>query len=1264
MDPSDPPTTPLPRIHLEAHASGDSRIQLAGRDQHIYYRDGVRMRRRTVAGNPVRECPYPGLAAFGPEQAEWFFGRDGLVSELIDRLDRRLLSGGVQVVLAPSGAGKSSLLRAGLLPALDRAVLPGSDRWPKLVLTPTTDPLWVLAANLAALTGGDVVATVEELATDPRRCVPMLTRALRGPSGDPDARVVVVVDQFEELFTLCADDRQRRVFIDLLVHLADASLGLVVVGVRADFYPACADRPRLRAALQDAPLVVGPMSDPELREAILYPAEAVGLEVEPGLVELLLRDLGATTNAGADREAGYEAGRLPLLAHALRVCWQQRNGATLTVRGYQDAGGIQHAIATTADRVYDGLDDTGRRVARALFLRLIRIGEGAEDVRRSVSRAGLLAASADPAMTSAVLAVFTQARLLTQREDTVEVTHEALLTSWPRLREWIGADRDWLRAHQQIADDTASWRRAGRDVSLLYRGTRLAVARQWLPAHAGELNEAERDYLDRAYAHQRTQARRRRALRSGLVLVLVVAMVFSALYVYTQQQRDQAQVLADSRALAQASQDTATADPALSVMTALAAYQTEPTQEARNQLLREYIKHSGATRVLSGLSGKLAVSHTSRDGEVVFASTDLGRPMLFTHAATGTVRAEPVAAGHVTYTMVTPDGKRAGFVDDRGAPGWFEVGADGHAGPVHRLPKVTGFKVYYNGPQDAATISPDGSLLAVTTGERLIWWKLDTGAKTELTAPAGAVNGIWIGADNRTLLVKTVPSIGSYGLVAVDLATGQSRTVLEPLKGQEFLVTGDRTAVAVGRRQGDEQSVYQLVRISDGAALGSPYPVKSFTYGLVGVDVTGRRILLKEESGSLVDLVLGTKLSSGTQLSADTSPVTDLISSGDKLLLASRATAQITYTELPLGLRTLPVVTQVLTRDGTKTISLLKDGSLQLRPAPNKDDRLLAEAPAPQPRWDPANNIIRFSRDGTLFANREASNVVVIRETESLRAIARVTTAPPSSPRETTVGDYLLTGRKEPDNNFSYNFGDAGNLLTVSDTQVQSWDSRTGNRIASWDARAVLPPGGEGVAVGPYRTANQASVIVYGDPVVRIVDLTTGRTETTIETTPDIIGIQFDSSGRYLGLLRQASVVELWRRDPPRRELGPFHSLTGITSAPWVARFVDGEGQYVIAANNSIRIYRIGEPAPVDTYEFGHPNGSKRENPYNFIDLSSNGKTLLYTDEKGIGGTLSLDPARWVRELCGVIGYRDFTPDERAALPAFVPARQICAPAG
>lgn len=471
---------------------------------------------------------------------------------------------------------------------------------------------------------------------------------------------------------------------------------------------------------------------------------------------------------------------------------------------------------------------------------------------------------------------------------------------------------------------------------------------------------------------------------------------------------------------------------------------------------------------------------------MVFAGTDLGRSTLFVNAATGTVRAEPIAAGHVVYTMLTPDGKRAGFIDDLGTPGWFDIGADRSAGPIRRLTKMPGFKVYHNAPQDAAAISPDGRLMAVTFDGPLVWWNLDTGTKAELTAPAGTVNGIWISADNRTLLVKTDAGLGDFGLVAVDLGTGRSRTVVEPVKGQEFLMSRDRTAVVTCQRQGDEQVSYQLIRVSDCTALGSPYPTKSFGCGLVGLDATGHRILLKDDAGSLVDVMRGEKLSFGTQLPTGTTPVTDLISSGDKLVLASLGTAQITYTELPLGQRTLSVVTQVLTYDGTKTISLLKDGSLQLRPARNDDDRPLA--------------------------NREASNVVVIRETESLREVSRITTARPTGRPSASVDDYLVLGRRQPDTNFQYYFDHAGNLLTVSDTQVQLWNSRTGDQIVRWDSGAMQPPGGGDVLVGPYPAANQVTVIVLGNPVVRIVDLTTGRTMTTVEISPDVLGSSASSS--------------------------------------------------------------------------------------------------------------------------------------------------------
>src|SRR6266568_2765170 len=376
-----------PAFAAAVHRGPDASSPAAatGGVQDILYVDGVRGQRRAVSGALVRECPYPGLAAFGPEQARWFFGRDELIAELTTRLDQRLHTGGVQVVLAPSGAGKSSLLRAGLLPKLDQAALPGSDRWPKVVFTPTADPVWVLAANIALLTGVDVAVVVEELVGDPSGCLSRLSYALRERVGDrdPHPRWVVVVDQFEQLFTLCVDGQQRRTFIDVLTRIAGHRtdggagrdpVGLVMVGVRADFYPACVDHPLLRAALQDAPLVVGSMSEAELREAILFPARDVGLDVEPGLVEVLLRDLGATALADAGGDASYEAGRLPLLAHVLRVSWQQRHGQMLTMAGYRATGVIRRAVATTAEQLFTRFTPPAQHAARRMFLRLVTRG--------------------------------------------------------------------------------------------------------------------------------------------------------------------------------------------------------------------------------------------------------------------------------------------------------------------------------------------------------------------------------------------------------------------------------------------------------------------------------------------------------------------------------------------------------------------------------------------------------------------------------------------------------------------------------------------------------------------------------------------------------------------------------------------------------------------------------------------------------------------------------------------------------------------------
>ncbi|MEO3809000.1 WD40 repeat domain-containing protein [Sphaerisporangium sp. B11E5] len=592
------PEARLPEVRVEAYASGQARVFQAARDQHFHYGETGDARRRAVAGGPVPECPYPGLAAFGPEQARWFFGRDGLIAELTARLDTRQREGGIQVVVAPSGAGKSSLLRAGLLPRLEQGAVPGSARWARMVFTPTAAPLRALATQLCALTHDDPAEVAEALEADPGEAAAML----RARSGGGGGRVAVVVDQFEELFTLSAGDEERqRAFIDALASMADdpgdggGPVAIVVAGIRGDFYGACAGFPRMRSALERGPLVFGAMSAAEIREAIVHPAQDVGLDIEPGLVELLLRDLGVVPGDGAGGAGGaaYEAGRLPLLAHALRATWQQRHGATLTVEGYRLTGGIQRAVATTADSAFTGLDAAGQRVARATFLRLVRIGEASDDTRRRLSRGELIGASADPATTETVVDTFARARLLSLHQGTVEITHEALLRSWPRLRRWIDDDRAGRLIHQDLEDAASDWQRGGRDPSLVFRGNRLAVTRDWAASvPPGELSPAARAFLTAGVRQEGRAAR----LRTGVIAVLTVLAVIAAtaaVYAFRtggEALRQQAEALRQrdlavyNRVLAEADR-AAPSDVSLSARLTLVAHRMRPGPETYTRLL-------------------------------------------------------------------------------------------------------------------------------------------------------------------------------------------------------------------------------------------------------------------------------------------------------------------------------------------------------------------------------------------------------------------------------------------------------------------------------------------------------------------------------------------------------------------------------------------------------------------------------------------------------------------------------------------------------
>ncbi|MFD6435745.1 helix-turn-helix domain-containing protein [Streptomyces venezuelae] len=538
-------------------------------------------------GRGREECPYPGLAAFGPDDVAWFFGRERATAALLSRLADRLREPGPVVVVGPSGAGKSSLLRAGLIPAVARGALPapGSRGWPVVCFSPGARPLDSLAGALAGVAGATratgVAGTPEALAAA-ESCVDDVRAAALRAGG-----LVLVADQFEEVFTLCAAERERRRFIELLSELAvpggcqshARAPVLVVIGVRADFYATCLEHPELVAALRDGQLPLGPMTRDELREAIEGPARRTGLTLDPGLAELLLAELGVHGDEG---RPSHDAGALPLLAHALLATWQQRDDpdARMSVGGYRLTGGIRGAVEATAERVYCRLAPAERTAARHLLLSMVRIGPGRQSTRRRVTRDRLAALLPDADITRRVVDAFAEARLLTLDEEGAQLAHEALLSAWPRLRGWIDADGALLRERQRLAEAADAWASCGHDPAALYRGTQLALATEALAGTHTDRETPERRFLSAARAAEGRRARRRRTTRAGLVVLTVLVLLASVTAWQQHRGRVQRDVEAASRLLASRAESLRYTQPVVAMRMNVAAWRLHPTPEA------------------------------------------------------------------------------------------------------------------------------------------------------------------------------------------------------------------------------------------------------------------------------------------------------------------------------------------------------------------------------------------------------------------------------------------------------------------------------------------------------------------------------------------------------------------------------------------------------------------------------------------------------------------------------------------------------------
>src|SRR5690349_16499089 len=453
-------------------------------------------------------CPYKGLNYFDEADADLFVGREALTAKLVERVlsltsIQQLNENRFLAIVGASGSGKSSLVRAGLVSAL-RWHKDSAD-WHIYVLTPTADPLESLAVTLTPETNAVTASTtlVNDLAGDPNSLQIFAKYKLGLKNG---ARVLLVVDQFEELFALCRSEDERASFIGNLLTAASEADGpvILILTLRADFYAHCASYPKLREALAQHQEYIGAMNDEELRRAIEEPAQRGRWEFEPGLVDVLLHDVG------------HEPGALPLLSHALLETWQRRRGRTMTLSGYASSGGVRGAIAETAETVFtDQLTHEQQAIARRIFLRLTELSDeiSTVDTRRRATFNELILKPEEEATTHAVLKALADARLITTSENSAEVAHEALIREWPTLRSWLEDNREGLRLHRHLTEAAQEWLLMNREPDLLYRGARLAQAHEWVASHEDELNTLEHDFLNVSIEHSEREVAEREAQR-------------------------------------------------------------------------------------------------------------------------------------------------------------------------------------------------------------------------------------------------------------------------------------------------------------------------------------------------------------------------------------------------------------------------------------------------------------------------------------------------------------------------------------------------------------------------------------------------------------------------------------------------------------------------------------------------------------------------------------------------------------------------------
>lgn len=1104
--------------------------------------------------------PYRGLARFEAGDSGQFFGREQLTADLVGLLRRRRFA----AVFGPSGSGKSSLLRAGLIPVLQRAQEPGPRPAAIRILTPGERPA--------------------------RSHAPLLTSAIPR-DGSAGADTFVIVDQFEEVFTLCHDAAERARFIDLLLTARQPESRLrVLLAVRGDFYGRCAEHRDLADALRDATLLAGAMSQAELRDAVVKPATAAGLSVERALTARLVKEV-------ADAPGG-----LPLLSHALLETWRRRRGKTLTMAGYEAAGCLDGAIARTAEKVYGRFTEGQAAAARRVLLRMVALGDGTPDTRRPVGRAELPGTGRDD--TAQVVEALAGARLLTLDGDTVEMAHEALITAWPRLRGWIEEARERLRVHRNLTEAARAWQELGREEGALCRGSRLAAAQEHFGGGAlrEDLTNLECAFLDASRDHEQKGRRRYRLVLTGVTAALCLALVAAGLAVGQRQSAVAAQHVAQSRQLAAQSSALLDSEPDLASLLAVHAYRTSPTREA-----------AAALYAAAALPLRKRLISGSEPVDSIALSPD-GRT-LATHSADRRVRIWDLPGGELRHTFTGYDvGEVAAFSPDGRTLAVATAGGTG--GIIGLWDPVTGRKLRTFSVPDGSVrgmaFSPDGRSVAASSPAAVRVWDVATGRKRHGFTGHPDPQAVAFGPDGRT-----VAAVSLGGLVRVwDVATGRTRTAHDSqIEGHAVAFSPDGRTYAVVRTDGSVQlreAATGIVRrtIRDGP-IGSnemAFAPDGQTLAIPGRGDTVR--LWDTASGTARATVTAGHHGLGMKVALSADGRTLVTSSNsDPTIRVHRLPADPPQTTLP-GPAGTYIADMAFGPDGRTVATVRKGmlgrGSVQLWDAGTGDREatlVLDTDPAPGGKQLPISVLrlgaVGFDPTGRALAARTVRKWVI--------EVRDVATGRLRQSRALGAADTAV-------------FSPDGTRLAIvgREGSVQIWHLSTGALLTAHGGpvRAVaFTPDGRTLAVVD---------IEAGGEQVRLLDAATGRTQRTIKTGRSALSLAFSPDGRTLATASNGSVTTWDARTGQRQD---SFSVSGEVGSP--AFSSDGR----TLAASTVRGVQLWDLATSQT-RITLPARSLAA-----VAFSPDGRTLAI----GAGSSVGLwnvdlpDPARAIRNICAAI---------------------------